>query len=128
MAWTEEMVETLKKLWDDYHSDAATAKVSDVEYKVGDACATRDASGKALNVIAERFANLVGGSADLAPSNKSNIELFVGSLSKYSIALSIELFSSSIIAISIIIGLLFCKDIFIKCFYCIIYDTNETLP
>ncbi|MBR4998876.1 MAG: transketolase, partial [Clostridia bacterium] len=63
-AWAKENPE-LKKLWDDYHSDAATAEVSDVEYKVGDACATRDASGKALNVIAERFGNLVGGSADL---------------------------------------------------------------
>ena len=70
-AWAKENPE-LKKLWDAYHSDAVTDEtVRDVEYKVGDACATRDASGKALNVIAARFANLVGGSADLMGPNKT---------------------------------------------------------
>ncbi|EID86421.1 transketolase [Treponema sp. JC4] len=70
-AWAKENPE-LKKLWDAYHSDSVTdASVKDVEYKVGDACATRDASGKALNVIAARFANLVGGSADLMGPNKT---------------------------------------------------------
>ena len=70
-AWAKENPE-LKKLWDAYHSDAVTDEtVKDVEYKVGDACATRDASGKALNVIAARFANLVGGSADLMGPNKT---------------------------------------------------------
>ena len=33
--------------------------------------ATRSASGKVLNVLAEKMDNLVGGSADLAPSNKT---------------------------------------------------------
>ena len=70
-AWAKENPD-LKKLWDAYHSDAITDEtVKDVEYKVGDACATRDASGKALNVIAARYANLVGGSADLMGSNKT---------------------------------------------------------
>ena len=70
-AWAKENPE-LKKLWDAYHSDAVTDEsVKDVEYKVGDACATRDASGKALNVIAARYANLVGGSADLMGPNKT---------------------------------------------------------
>lgn len=70
-AWAKENPD-LKKLWDAYHSDAVTDEsVKDVEYKVGDACATRDASGKALNVIAARFANLVGGSADLMGPNKT---------------------------------------------------------
>ena len=70
-AWAKENPE-LKKLWDAYHSDGVTdASVKDVEYKVGDACATRDASGKALNVIAARYANLVGGSADLMGPNKT---------------------------------------------------------
>ncbi|MCQ2586280.1 MAG: transketolase, partial [Treponema sp.] len=68
--WSKENPE-LAKLWDAYHSDKATAEVADVEYKVGDACATRDASGKALNVIAARYANLVGGSADLMGPNKT---------------------------------------------------------
>ncbi|RIX99750.1 transketolase [Aureimonas flava] len=35
--------------------------------------ASRDASGKVLNAIAERVPFLVGGSADLAPSNKSKL-------------------------------------------------------
>ena len=70
-AWAKENPE-LKKLWDAYHTDAVTDEtVKDVEYKVGDACATRDASGKALNVIAARYANLVGGSADLMGPNKT---------------------------------------------------------
>ena len=70
-AWAKENPE-LKKLWDAYHSDAVTDEtVKDVVYKVGDACATRDASGKALNVIAARYANLVGGSADLMGPNKT---------------------------------------------------------
>ncbi|MCR3761714.1 transketolase [Clostridium felsineum] len=33
--------------------------------------ATRDSSGKALNIIANEVPNLIGGSADLAPSNKT---------------------------------------------------------
>ena len=70
-AWAKENPE-LKKEWDAYWSDAVTdASVKDVEYKVGDACATRDASGKALEVIAARYANLVGGSADLMGPNKT---------------------------------------------------------
>lgn len=70
-AWAKENPE-LKKLWDAYHSDGVTDEtVKDVAYKVGDACATRDASGKALNVIAARFGNLVGGSADLMGPNKT---------------------------------------------------------
>jgi len=38
-----------------------------------DPMATRAASGKVLNVLAERLPELVGGSADLAPSNKTLI-------------------------------------------------------
>ena len=70
-AWAKENPK-LKKDWDAYFSDAVTDEtVKDVKYKVGDACATRDASGKALNVIAARYANLVGGSADLMGPNKT---------------------------------------------------------
>lgn len=70
-AWAKENPE-LKKEWDAFYSDSVTnPDVKDVEYKVGDACATRDASGKALNVIASRYGNLVGGSADLMGPNKT---------------------------------------------------------
>ncbi len=41
------------------------------QYKVGDKLATRQASGKALQAIASMLPNLVGGSADLAPSNNT---------------------------------------------------------
>lgn len=37
-------------------------------------CATRDSSSKILNKIAERMPNLMGGSADLGPSNKSEMK------------------------------------------------------
>ena len=38
------------------------------------AAATRNSSGVVLNKLAERIPNLFGGSADLAPSNKSNMK------------------------------------------------------
>ncbi|MFW5811376.1 MAG: transketolase [Alkalispirochaetaceae bacterium] len=41
------------------------------EYEVGSKVATRKASGAALGAIAKLLANLVGGSADLAPSNNT---------------------------------------------------------
>lgn len=46
-------------------------------YKVEDgAVATRKASGKALNFIADHCPWLIGGSADLAPSNNTNLNSF----------------------------------------------------
>ena len=41
------------------------------EFKQGDKIATRAASGKVLNEVAKAVPNLIGGSADLGPSNKS---------------------------------------------------------
>jgi len=43
--------------------------------------ATRSASGKVLNAIASHIPNLVGGSADLAPSTKTNMDKF-GSITR----------------------------------------------
>jgi len=43
-------------------------------FKPGESLATREASGKALNALAARIPNLVGGSADLAPSNNTNLK------------------------------------------------------
>jgi transketolase len=42
-------------------------------FAAGEALATRAASGKVLNAIAKVVPNLVGGSADLAPSNNTNL-------------------------------------------------------
>ena len=43
-------------------------------FALTDKQATREASGKTLNAIAARIPNLIGGSADLAPSNNSNLK------------------------------------------------------
>lgn len=40
------------------------------------AMATRSASGKVLNAIADKLPNLIGGSADLAPSNNTHLKKF----------------------------------------------------
>ena len=43
-------------------------------FKPGEDLATRKASGKTLNAIAEYFPQLIGGSADLAPSTDTNLD------------------------------------------------------
>ena len=43
-------------------------------FEIGDKIATRKASGKTLNAIAEYFPQLIGGSADLAPSTDTNLD------------------------------------------------------
>ncbi len=43
-------------------------------YGPADKAATREASGKALNALAGRIPNLLGGSADLAPSNNTELK------------------------------------------------------
>ncbi|HEX2949818.1 MAG TPA: transketolase [Armatimonadota bacterium] len=59
------MAGTLPENWD---ADLAGLFPSDSK-----PIATRAASGKVLNALAKRLTTLMGGSADLAPSNKSNI-------------------------------------------------------
>jgi transketolase len=43
-------------------------------FQPGQSQATREASGKALNALAQKLPNLIGGSADLAPSNNTNLK------------------------------------------------------
>lgn len=43
-------------------------------FEAGEDLATRKASGKTLNAIAESFPQLIGGSADLAPSTDTNLD------------------------------------------------------
>jgi transketolase len=45
-------------------------------FKGGEEVATRKASGKMLNAIADYLPNLIGGSADLAPSTDTNLEKY----------------------------------------------------
>ena len=63
--WNDALNRGLRKGWDD----------NIPEFSVSDGpVATRAASGKVLNSIAETVTSLIGGSADLAPSNKTYIE------------------------------------------------------
>jgi transketolase len=65
----------LAKEWDAFFS--RTCDLSAVPlpvFKQGDSLATRAASGQVLNAIAKALPNLIGGSADLAPSNNTNIK------------------------------------------------------
>ena len=45
-------------------------------FEAGEELATRKASGKTLNAIAEYFPQLIGGSADLAPSTDTNLNAY----------------------------------------------------
>lgn len=52
------------------------SKIEFPEFSVGDSVATRDSNGKILNAIAKALPNFIGGSADLAPSNKTELTGF----------------------------------------------------
>ncbi|MDY0344436.1 MAG: transketolase [Lentimicrobium sp.] len=52
-------------------------------FEPGDKMATRKASGKTLNAIAEYFPQLIGGSADLAPSTDTNLDEYQSFTSKH---------------------------------------------
>ena len=66
----------LKKEWDVWFSDEIPVDLmNDEEFWAFEGkSATRNSSGVVLNRLAERVPNLFGGSADLAPSNKSNMK------------------------------------------------------
>ena len=67
----------MKELWDNYFDgyDMSDLFNSDEYWAKGDkAEATRNTSGAILNMIKKAMPNLIGGSADLAPSNKTNIK------------------------------------------------------
>ncbi len=64
----------LKKEWDASFAAPDLSSVSMPAFKQGDSLATRAASGQVLNAIAKALPNLIGGSADLAPSNNTNLK------------------------------------------------------
>ena len=67
----------MKELWDNYFDgyDMSDLFNSDEYWAKGDkAEATRSTSGAILNMIKKAMPNLIGGSADLAPSNKTNMK------------------------------------------------------
>ncbi len=61
----------LKKEWDAAFRAPATDAIDFPTFEVGESVATRNAGGKILNACAAVVTNLVGGSADLASSNKT---------------------------------------------------------
>ena len=67
----------MNELWDNYFDgdDMSDLFNSDEYWAKGDkAEATRNTSGAILNMIKKAMPNLIGGSADLAPSNKTNMK------------------------------------------------------
>lgn len=71
--WAKENPELAKK-WDAYWNQKQTGEAAAPSYNVGDKLATRDASGKSLNCMADRYEWLVGGSADLQGPNKTKVK------------------------------------------------------
>lgn len=67
----------MEALWEKFHNaDAGEALLDDEAlWETGDkADATRNLSGKMINRLKDLLPNLIGGSADLAPSNKTNMK------------------------------------------------------
>ena len=67
----------MKELWDNYFDgyDMSDLFNSDEYWAKGDKPeATRSTSGTILNMIKKAMPNLIGGSADIAPSNKTNMK------------------------------------------------------
>ena len=67
----------MKELWDKYYNGCDMSDLfNSEEYlaKPEKAEATRSSSGTILNMIKNVMPNLIGGSADLAPSNKTNMK------------------------------------------------------
>ena len=66
----------MKTLWDEFKDETKACKLLDDEdfWSYDEkADATRNLSGKVLNKLSAKLPNLFGGSADLAPSNKSYV-------------------------------------------------------
>ncbi len=73
-AWKKENPEFARE-WDSAfrdHVDLSSATLP--SFKQGESLATRAASGQVLNALAKLVPSLVGGSADLAPSNNTNLK------------------------------------------------------
>jgi transketolase len=70
------MFPDLAKEWDTVHQPLNSIKewFPHLNCTVGQEMATRVASGKIINLLATRLPMLVGGSADLAPSNNTHID------------------------------------------------------
>lgn len=72
-AWSKENPD-LRNQWDAFHAGKPTGTAKDAGFTAEDKTATRGAGGKVLNVMADRYLNLVGGSADLSGPNKTQLK------------------------------------------------------
>ncbi len=64
----------LRREWDSFFNEPDLKDISWPQYSVGDVVATRKASGAAIKAVSKSVSNLVGGSADLAPSNNTSMD------------------------------------------------------
>ncbi|RLD32277.1 MAG: transketolase, partial [Bacteroidetes bacterium] len=65
----------LRKEWDLFFTDGIDLSgVEWPEFKVGDSAATRKISGAAIKALSNSVPNIIGGSADLAPSNNTAMD------------------------------------------------------
>jgi transketolase len=62
-----------RALWDQYHG-ALDIPTPAMGFEAGDEMATRSASGRVLNALAPLVPGLIGGSADLTPSNNTYLD------------------------------------------------------
>lgn len=64
----------LKKEWDAYMKGNPLNDLPPIQFNIGDSAATRASGGSVLTLFAERYTNLVGGSADLQGPNVTKIK------------------------------------------------------
>ena len=73
-AWQAAYPELAAELSACYSTELPDLAADEALWAFSGSDATRSTSGKVLNLLAERLPNLIGGSADLAPSNKSELK------------------------------------------------------
>jgi transketolase len=71
-AWKQKNPE-LALEWEKYFTNSHLSSINFSTYKTGQKVATRSSQGEILNMTAKFFPNLIGGSADLASSNKTEL-------------------------------------------------------
>ncbi|MEA2042851.1 MAG: transketolase, partial [Bacteroidota bacterium] len=78
-AWNKQLEDYSRESGDKYKKLEALinnteAEIDIPEFEPGDSPATRASSGKVLEILAKQMNNLIGGSADLSPSNKTKVK------------------------------------------------------
>ncbi len=74
--WNKMLLELPEREKNDYLTALLNpdfSKVAYPEFEIGAKVATRDSNGKIMNAIAKAYPGFIGGSADLSPSNKTEL-------------------------------------------------------